>query len=100
MTTSTERPPVYAETLYLTANAREEVHALDKELVGTDDYMGLAYFWAYEYRYPMRETSAYYRVCVHRAFLAAGLEPAGESTEHQAIIDRIVGDRYAYKFQA
>lgn len=93
--TELEKPTRYE--VYLTFPQFQRLHAIDKEWIGSEHYMGLAYFWAYEYRYPMRETSAYDRVRVHRAFLEAGLEPSGESDEHQAIINRLIGDRYAYR---
>jgi len=37
-------------TASLTVNAYSEVHKLDRTLVGTPDYMGLAYFWGRRFR--------------------------------------------------
>ena len=82
-------------SLYLTSDAYQRIRSADAEWVGTENYMGLAYFWAYEYRYPMRDASAYDLVRVHDAFLAAGLELDGESDAHAEIIERIVGSKYA-----
>lgn len=83
-----ERPPTAPITLYLTSDAYARIQAADKEWVGTDHYMGLAYFWAHEYRYPMRDASAYKRVRIHRALMDAGLPLDGESGEHRQIIDQ------------
>jgi hypothetical protein len=80
----------YPNTVYLTSDAYARLTSADKEWIGTPDYMGLAYFWAYAYRYPMRDTTASQRKRVHDAFLAAGLEADAESEAHAAIIERIV----------
>lgn len=61
---------------------------LDKSFIGTPDYMGHAYFWAYEYRHYLRDSSRYRRRLVHKHLMAAGLEPGGESPAHAAIITR------------
>ena len=73
----------------LTATATEKLLALDRTFIGTDDYMGMAYFWSYTYRHSMRPAS--YAVCrrVHRAFRAAGLPVSGESPAHARIVTRI-----------
>lgn len=62
----------------------------DAALVGTDDYAGIAYFWAYEYRGYLRDASAAKRRAVHHALVAAGLAPVGESPAHLAIIRRVL----------
>lgn len=74
----------------MTYNATMKLMALDKTFVGSEDYLGLEYFWAYEYRYPMRDATARERRKVHAAFLKAGLPLDGESPEHAAIIKRYV----------
>lgn len=73
----------------LTHTATSLLLTLDAGFVGTDDYMGLAYFWAYEYRYSLRDMSYAQRRRTHRALLAAGLPVDGESDAHAAIIARV-----------
>jgi hypothetical protein len=58
----------------------------DKYSVGTKHYIGLAYFWSYEYRHALRDCSNKKRKQVHNAFLRAGLNPSGDSEEHTEII--------------
>ena len=73
----------------------------DDERIGTADYRGHAYFWAYEYRHWMRGFYQHFgatesrvgvilkqmRRSVHRDFLRLGLDLVGESKEHQTIIE-------------
>ena len=72
----------------------------DDERVGTKDYKGHAYFWAYDYRHYLRgfyqhhgttDRRAYdilkqMRRSVHRDFLRLGLDLVGESKQHETII--------------
>jgi hypothetical protein len=74
--------------LDLTFDAHVKLVQLDKSLVGTDDYMGLAFFWNYEYKWPMRLASSRECIKVHDAFIYAGLPLNGESPAHDAIIER------------
>ena len=74
------------EKLTLSCAADQALLNLDKTFIGTDDYMGMTYFWHYEYRHYLRDTSYARRRHVHTALLAAGLEVNGESKEHLAII--------------
>jgi hypothetical protein len=62
--------------------------ALDASFVGTPDYMGIAYFWHYDFRHYLRDSSRYRRRLVHKHLLDAGLDPVGNSAEHEAIIKR------------
>lgn len=82
-------PAANLNTNALSSTATKLLLTLDAGFVGTDDYMGLAYFWAYEYRYPMRDVSYARRRRTHRALLAAGLAVDGESSAHAAIIARV-----------
>ena len=81
------------EFLPLTQEGSAAILSLDESFVGTRDYMGLAYFWSYAYRHHMREASSYRRRLVHKHFIAAGLDPAGKSDEHMAIVKRYSGVR-------
>lgn len=69
----------------LTAAATKALLHLDSSLIGTPDYMGVAYFGAYEYR-DLRALTYEHRRRVHHALLAAGLPVDGESDAHAAII--------------
>lgn len=84
---------LYSERSMLDTNditwpATDALLHLDASFIGTPDYMGVAYFWAYEYRRPMRGLSYADRRRVHHDLLAAGLVVDGESDAHEAIIGR------------
>jgi hypothetical protein len=61
---------------------------LDASFIGTPDYMGVAYFWHYDYRHYLRDSSPYRRRLVHKHLMAAGLDPAGNTSAHTAIVER------------
>jgi hypothetical protein len=71
--------------------AYRTIRELDETFVGTPDYMGIAYFWNYEYRHSLRDAPAKKRRAVHEAFLKAHLAPADESPQHEAIVKKLVG---------
>ena len=73
-------------TEMLTMKATTGLLALDKTFIGTEDYMGMAYFRHYEYRHYLRPMSYAVNRRVHRALLAAGLEVSEASPAHEAII--------------
>ena len=70
----------------VTVKAHDILLTLDKGFVGTRDYMGLAYFWAYEYRHTLRDATARQRKIVHDRWLKAGLDLLGVSDEHDRIL--------------
>lgn len=70
----------------LTPTATRALLELDKTFIGTDDYIGMAYFWNYEYRHSMRPVSYATARRVHTVLLAAGLDVRHASSEHEAII--------------
>jgi hypothetical protein len=61
----------YKTDLYLNCgmNQFNQLNKLDKSFVGTNDYMGLAYFWDHEVKWWLREATAYQRVKVHKLFM-------------------------------
>ena len=75
-------------TLNLTNESYDRLLALDHSLVGTDDYMGLAYFWHHEYRHTLRDCTHVSRARVHDELRAAGLPLDGCSANHGKIIRR------------
>lgn len=72
----------------ISLSALRDIQAIDHGLVGTDNYMGIVYFWAHEYRHTMRPTSNSNRRRVHKKLLEAGLVVSDESPAHAAIIER------------
>ena len=74
----------------LSQTAFEQIYELDTKFVGTSDYMGLAYFWNYEYRHFLRDASQDQRKRVHKAFIKSKLSLEGESDAHQNIILTII----------
>ena len=73
----------------ITFKAFSDIYELDKRYVGTDDYLGVAYFWNYEYRHYLRDTTNHRRKRVHDLFLKEGLDVAGSSDRHLKIIQNI-----------
>tara|TARA_R100000995_G_C3393571_1_gene81609 strand:+ start:280 stop:531 length:252 start_codon:yes stop_codon:yes gene_type:complete len=73
----------------LSIEATKKVLDLDKSFIGTSDYMGCAYFWAYEYRHYLRDVSYAVRRKVHKQFLKCFLLVDGESDQHLEIIRKI-----------
>jgi len=69
--------------------AHNTISALDKSYVGTDNYMGIAWFWHVDYKHYLREQSYSTLMKVHRAFLKAGLRVSEDSDEHYAIVRKI-----------
>lgn len=66
--------------------ATQAILKLDASFVGTENYLGVSYFWSYEYRYPMRDASVATRKAVHTKMLKAGLDVDGCTPRHDSII--------------
>ena len=49
----------------ITMKAMIELYKVDEKLVGTKDYMGIAYFWGHEYKHTMRDLSCAKRRKIH-----------------------------------
>lgn len=75
----------------LTQSAYNKVKALDSKFIGTEDYMGLAYFWSVEYKAYLRDASPVERQQVHKEFLDKGLGVHDDSDAHQEIVSKITG---------
>ncbi len=78
----------FSQSLPLTTNSYALLQSLDENLVGTPDYLGIAFFWNYEYRHSLRGASAGVRKTVHDKLLATGLALNGSSDQHKKIIDK------------
>ena len=60
----------------------------DLEQVGTLGYLGVAYFWAHDYKHYLRPMSVAGKRWVHTKLLEEGLSPEGVSQKHQFIIEQ------------
>jgi len=78
--------PTSSYALPLTLRAFEAVLTLDEKLVGTPDYMGVAYWWSHEYKWTLRAATHGQRKRAHDAIMAAGLPLDGESAHHAVIV--------------
>jgi len=75
----------------VSARAQEALLRLDREFVGTSDYMGLAWFWSITYANLLRARSPAARRRAHQALLCAGLRVNGSSRAHRNTITRALG---------
>ena len=75
---------------YVTVDAFNAIFKLDKTFVGTGNYLGLAYFWAHEYRHYLRDCTMAKRRTVHKKWLQAGLNLEGISDKHLSIIKHVL----------
>jgi hypothetical protein len=64
------------------------LYELDRTFINTENYMGLASFWAQDYKFTLREVSVANRRLVHRKLMESGLFVSGQTPEHAAIINR------------
>lgn len=62
-------------------------YAGDKCNIGTERYLGLAYFWHYEYRFELRDATEYQRRVIHQKLIDKGLDLDGRSSTHADIIE-------------
>ena len=60
----------------------------DNKFIGTENYIGLAYYWNYEYRHYLRDASPYVKRKVHNQFLKHKLDLVGISARHLEIIKK------------
>jgi len=58
----------------------------DKNFIGTSNYVGLAYYWSYDYRHYLRDASPYVKRKVHAEFLKHGLNLSDSTEKHLSII--------------
>lgn len=69
---------------------------IDQAMIGTPDYMGIAYWWSEEYKHSLRGCTPKERKAAHDKLLAAGLPLDGVSDQHREIISSCTR-RYARK---
>ena len=70
----------------ITMDALSALLEVDRKFRGTDDYMGLAYFWAHDYKHYLRDASIAKRRVVHKKLLEEGLEVTVVSSRHEYIV--------------
>tara|TARA_B100000949_G_scaffold232038_1_gene245313 strand:- start:553 stop:888 length:336 start_codon:yes stop_codon:yes gene_type:complete len=63
---------------------------LDKGYIGSPNYMGLAFYWAWEYRHFLREASLSQRRRVHKQALDLGLDMLKVGVEQWQLIGRVL----------
>ena len=77
-----------AYSFFVTGSAYSYLHQLDKAFIGTENYLGFAYFWGQEYKHILRDCNQKQRQRIHGSWVEAGLELLGDSPEHYAIIEK------------
>lgn len=82
--------PQESWSIPVTADGSLALQRLDRQLVGTVGYLGLAYFWSHQYKHSLRAVTPRQRKRIHDAWLVAGLDLAGVSDKHQDVLDRLV----------
>lgn len=55
-------------------DASGEIYKLDKKFIGTEDYMGVAYFWSHEYKHFLRDFTVSQRRRIHKKALKLGVD--------------------------
>ena len=78
----------------VTIGAMMKLTEADRQLIGTPDYMGLAWFW--KFSNPQKQVfstaSIKNRRKIHNEYLAQGLDIDGDSGIHRMIVHRILKD--------
>ena len=69
----------------ITLDAYSAINEVDKKFIGTDNYIGIAWFHAYKYRHDMRDITIAKRKKIHQHMMKAGIKDFG--AESKAIED-------------
>jgi hypothetical protein len=75
----------------LSTEAYLKLLRLDKELVRTPDYIGLAYFWHHDFRHYLRDASYAKRRKIHNQWLYWGLDFDNPCDKAWEIVRKITG---------
>ena len=70
--------------------ASGEIYKLDKKFIGTQDYMGVAYFWSHEYKHILRDMSITQRRRVHKKALKLGIDFAEVGAKQWELLSEIL----------
>lgn len=74
----------------ITLKAYSALYEIDQTFIGTENYMGIAYFWHYAFRHYLRDASYYERITVHKTFLYHNLSVSDETQLHWQIVKDII----------
>ena len=69
--------------------AFHELNKLDKKFIGTEDYMGVAYFWANDYKHSLRDADPIMKKYVHDLWMELDLSLDGVSDEHKKVLEKL-----------
>ena len=69
----------------ITPGATKKLMELDETFVNTPDYMGVTYFWHYDYRHYLRDNRNCW-IKIHTAMLKNGLDVTESSRAHLDLI--------------
>lgn len=70
----------------ITLEAYQKIYELDEKFIGTENYMGIAYFWHYAFRHYLRDATTEQRKKVHTKILNYNLCVTDETQIHWEII--------------
>jgi|11BtaG_2_1085332.scaffolds.fasta_scaffold42656_3 hypothetical protein len=70
--------------------ASSEIYKLDKKFIGTEDYMGVAYFWSHEYKHTLRDISITQRRRIHKKALKLGIDFTEVGAKQWEIISKVL----------
>jgi hypothetical protein len=81
-----------------THTAFSAINDIDRGFIGTPDYLGVAYFWAHEFKHHLRGCTIAQRKRVHKLWLKnglsfhAGIDSTIDTKPHWEIINRVCRD--------
>lgn len=70
----------------ITTEAYIKLKELDEKFIGTYNYLGIGWFWNYEFRHYLRDASINERKKVHNIFLTYNLNVSDATELHYQII--------------
>jgi len=74
----------------ITTDAYLKLYDLDSKLVGTYNYLGIAYYWHYAFRHYLRDATPDKRKKVHNTFLVYNLKVDEVSQMHLELLEQII----------
>jgi len=74
----------------ITTDAYFKLMDLDRKLVGTYNYLGIAYYWHYDFRHYLRDATPDKRKKVHNTFLVYNLKVDEVSQMHWKLLEQII----------
>ena len=79
------------EAIFITTfEAYIKIQKVDEKFVGTEHYLGVYWFWNYDFRHVLRDATYSQRRRVHKGFLKAGLKVDGSTDAHLQIIKKYI----------